>query len=156
MSSKKLQIVHIASEVEPFSKTGGLADVASSLPQAIAKQGHEVIVITPLYTGVISKTKYNLKQVAKDVKIELSEGVNIEADFWQGKLKNGIKIYFVENNKYFGKRKSLYGSKHENARFFFFDLAAINLIKIIKFKPDIIHCHDWHTGLIPYFIKKRF
>ena len=71
-------------------------------------------------------------------------------------MGKGLPVYFVENNKYFGKRKGLYGSKHENARFFFFDLAALKLIKTIKFQPHIIHCHDWHTGLVPYFLKRRF
>lgn len=156
MPAKKLQIVHVASEVEPFSKTGGLADVASSLPKATKDMGCKVIVITPLYNEITSKRKHNLKLVAKDIKIELSEGVNLEADFWQGELDKNLPIYFIENNKYFGQRKKLYGSKHENARFFFFDLAALKLLKIIKFQPDIIHCHDWHAGLIPYFVKKRF
>lgn len=154
MIGKKLQIVHIASEVDPFSKTGGLADVASALPKAIKKLKHKTIIITPLYSSLIDKNK--LKEIAKDVKIELSAGVVVEADFWQGELEKGLPVYFIDNNKYFGQRKNLYGSKHENARFFFFDLAAIKLLKIINFKPDIIHCHDWHTGLVPYFIKRRF
>jgi starch synthase len=154
--SKQLKIVSIASEVHPYSKTGGLADVARSLPKAIKRLGHKVIVITPFYSEIIDAKKFKLKKIIKDVKIELNEGVFLEADYWQGELMSGLPIYFVENNKYFGKRKSLYGSKHENARFFFFDLAALKLLKIINFQPDIIQCHDWHTGLIPYFLKKRF
>lgn len=156
MTGTKLQIVHVASEVEPFSKTGGLADVGSSLPKAIKELKHKVIVITPLYSGIVNKKKHGLKLIAKDVKIELSEGINMEADFWRGELDNSLPIYFVENNKYFGKRKRLYGSKHENARFFFFNLAVLKLLKTIKFQPDLIHCHDWQTGLIPYFLKRRF
>lgn len=156
MAQTKLKIVHISSEVEPYSKTGGLADVASSLPRAIKRLGHKVIIITPLYGEIIDKKKYNLKLVAKDVKVELSERVNMEADFWQGELEKSLPIYFIENNKYFGQRKTLYGSKHENARFFFFDLAVLRLLKTIGFQPDLIHCHDWHTGLIPYFLNRRF
>ncbi|MBU1164547.1 glycogen synthase [Patescibacteria group bacterium] len=154
--AKKLKIVHFCSEVEPFSKTGGLADVASSLPKAIKGVGHDVIIVTPLYSEVTDLKKFKLKKIIEDIKIELSEGVHMEADFWQGELEKGLPVYFVENNKYFGKRKSLYGSEHENARFFYFDLAAIKLLKLINFQPDIVHCHDWQTGLIPYFLKRRY
>jgi len=154
MKRKKLQIAHIASEVDPFSKTGGLADVVSSLPKAIKKLGHKIIIITPLYSELIDKKK--LKSVAENIELELSEGVKMNVNFWQSDLISGLPIYFVENNQYFGRRKSLYGSEHENARFFLFDLAALKLLKIIKFQPDLIHCHDWHSGLVPYFLKRRF
>ncbi len=156
MAEKKLKIVHVSSEVDPFSKTGGLADVAGSLPRAIKHKGYQIIVVTPLYSQLIDAKKHNLKLIAEAIKIELSDGVNVEANFWQGELDKGLPIYFIENNKYFGKRKALYGSKHENARFFFFDLATLQLLKTIEFKPDLIHCHDWQTGLIPYFLKRRF
>jgi len=156
MPKKKLKIVHIASEVDPYSKSGGLADVARSLPKAIKRIGHDVIVISPLYSEAVDIKKHNLKKIIEDIKIEMSDGIFLEADFWQGELMPGMPIYFVENNKYFGKRKNLYGSKHENARFFFFNLAALKLIKLINFQADIIQCHDWHTGLVPHFIKGRF
>lgn len=156
MAQKKLKIVHISSEVDPFSKTGGLADVTSSLPKAIKQLDHKLIIITPLYNEIIDKKKNNLKLVAEGVKIELSKRINTEVSFWQGELMRGLPVYFIENNKYFGKRKNLYGSSHENARFFFFDLAAIYLLKTINFQPDLIHCHDWQTGLVPYFLKRRF
>lgn len=156
MPGKKLKIVHAASEVDPYSKSGGLADVARSLPKAIKRLGHNVIVTTPLYSEIIDVKKFGLKKIIEDIKIEMSEGVHLEADFWQGELMPGLPIYFVENNKYFGKRKTLYGSKHENARFLFFDLATLKLLKLINFQADIIQCHDWHTGLIPYFLKGRY
>jgi len=156
MTTKKLRIAHVASEVDPFSKTGGLADVTNSLPRAIKKIGHKTIIITPLYSELVDKKKNNLKLIAEMVKIELSKGVTIEANFWQGELEKDLPVYFIENNKYFGQRKNLYGSKHENARFFFFNLAALQLLKTINWQPDLIHCHDWHAGLIPYFLKRRF
>ncbi|MFA6215320.1 MAG: glycogen/starch synthase [Patescibacteria group bacterium] len=155
MNQTKLKIVHVASEVEPYSKTGGLADVVSSLPKAIKQLGHKVIIITPFYAEAVESKKHNLKLIASEVAIELSEGVNSKANFWQGELTKGLPVYFIENNKYFGKRKNLYGSENENARFFFFDLAALKLLKVIKFQPDVIHCHDWHAGLIPHFLKRR-
>ncbi|RJR30638.1 glycogen synthase [Candidatus Parcubacteria bacterium] len=154
---KKLKIVHIASEVDPFSKTGGLADVTRSLPKALKETDKtEIIVITPLYSEITDVNKFGLKKIIEDIKIEMSDGINIESDYWQGELAPGLQIYFIDNNKYFGKRKTLYGSDHENARFFFFDLAALKLLKLINFQPDIVHCHDWQTGLVPYFLKRRF
>lgn len=154
--SKPLKIVSVASEVDPYSKTGGLADVARSLPKALKRLGHKIIVVTPLYTERIDIKKYGLKKITSDVKLKVSQDVFMEANFWQGGLMKRLPIYFVENNKYFGKYKNIYGSSHENARFFFFNVAVIELLKLLDFQPNIIHCHDWHTGLIPYFLKGRY
>lgn len=152
---KVLKIVSISSEVAPFSKAGGLADVARSLPRALKHLDHEVMVITPLY-GIIDPKKYNLKSIATDVPIQMDEKNIRKVTFWKGELMQDLPIYFVDNPKYFSSHKSIYRSSYENTRFLFFNLAAINLLILLKFKPDIIQCHEWHTGLIPYFIKKRF
>lgn len=152
----KLKIVHIASEVDPFSKTGGLANVARSLPRAHKRLGHDVLVITPFYSQVVDKKKHKIKTAIKDIKIDTTHKINYEADYLKGALMIDLPVYFVSNEKFFGAKKNLYGSKHENARFLFFNAASLELLKQLKFKPDIIHCHDWHTGLIPYFLKCRF
>lgn len=152
----KLKIASMASECDPYSKTGGLADVARSLPRAIKRLGHKIIAITPLYTQIIDTKKFELKKIAEGIQIPVSDGVFLEANFWHGELMKRLPIYFIENNKYFGRKKELYGSERENARFFFFNVAALELLKHIDFHPDVIHCHDWHTGLIPYFLKNRY
>ena len=154
--ANKLKIVSIASEVAPFSKTGGLADVARSLPKALKRLGHEVIVITPLYGKAIDKKEHGLKLVHKDIKIYLNSTDSVVVSYWQGYLMKGLPIYFIENKKYFSQRKALYGSSHENLRFFIFDVAALKLLSILKFQADIVHCHDWQTGLIPYLLKNDF
>jgi starch synthase len=153
---KKLKIVSISSEVAPFSKTGGLGDVARSLPKALKRLGHEVIVITPLYGQVIDKKKNKLKLVFKNIKIYLNSKEAVRINFWQGYLDKGLPIYFIDNKKYFSQRKSLYGSAHENARFLIFDVAALKLVSLLKFEADIVQCHDWQTGLIPYYLKTDF
>ena len=153
---KKLKIVHIASEIAPFSKTGGLADVVRSLPKAIKRLGHEVIVITPLYGRVIDKKEYDLKLIFKNVKVYLNSKEAIRINYWKGYSMEGLPVYFIENKKYFSKRKTLYGSTHENARFLVFDVAALKLISLIKFEADIVHCHDRQTGLIPFYLKTDF
>ena len=154
--AQKLKIVHIVSEVAPYSKTGGLGDVSRSLPKAIKRLGHEVIVITPFYGQVIDPKKHHLKLILKDVKIYLNSEETIGVNYWQGYLMEDLPIYFIENKKYFSRKKILYGSSHENIRFLIFDVAALKLLSLLKFKADIIHCHDWQTGLIPYYLKTDF
>ena len=153
---KKLKIIHIASEVAPYSKTGGLADVARSLPKALRRLGHEVRIITPLYGRTISKKKYKLKLLFREVPVFLNSAESIKVSYWTAELLPGLPVYFIENHKYFSKHKKLYGSSHENARFLVFNIAALKLLSLLKFPPDIIHCHDWQTGLIPYYLKTDF
>ncbi|MDD5071586.1 MAG: glycogen/starch synthase [Patescibacteria group bacterium] len=154
--SKKLKIVHIASEAAPFSKTGGLADVARSLPKAQKRLGHEVIVITPLYGQTIEKKRDNLKLVYNNIKVYLNSKEAVRINYWKGYLMDDLPVYFIENKKYFSKRKAIYGSSHENARFLIFDVAALKLISLLKFEADIVHCHDWQAGLIPFYLKTDF
>jgi starch synthase len=153
---KKLKIAHISAEVAPFSKTGGLGDVARSLPKAQKRLGHDIIVITPLYDRVIDKKKNNLKMILSKVKIFLNSVDQIEVNYYKGYLMDDLPVYFIENIKYFSKHKKIYGSSKENARFLIFDVAALKLLSLLKFNADIIHCHDWHTGLIPYYLKRDF
>ncbi|MFA5318627.1 MAG: glycogen/starch synthase [Patescibacteria group bacterium] len=155
-SNNKLKIIHIASEVDPFSKTGGLADVARSLPKAQKRLGHDVCVITPMYSKIIDCKKYNIKLIEKNITISLNSEDTVKVNYYQGYLMHGLPVYFIENTKYFSKRKNLYGSTHENARFMLFSVATLRLISMLKKEPDIIQCHDWQTGLIPYYIKTKF
>jgi starch synthase len=156
MATKRLKIVQIVSELSPFSKTGGLADVARSLPKAIKRLGHDVRVITPLYSQVIDPKKHKLKLLFKDVDIYLNSEDHCRVSYWRGYLMTGLPVYFIENKKYFSKRKTLYGSNHENARWMVFDVAALKLISLLKFQADIVHCHDRQTGLIPFYLKTDF
>ncbi|MFH1457291.1 MAG: glycogen/starch synthase [Patescibacteria group bacterium] len=156
MPKTKLKIASVSAEVDPYSKTGGLADVARSLPRAFKKIGHNVIIITPFYTKLIDPKKHNLKKIFEKITIIIDNKNKAYVNFWQGEMFPGIPIYFIENEKYFSKKTKPYGSEHENARFLLFDLATLKLITKLKFKADIIHCHDWHTGLIPYFLKRDF
>lgn len=153
---KKLKIVSISSEVAPFSKTGGLADVARSLPKALKRLGHKVIVITPLYEKAIDKKTHKLELIYPEVKVYLNSADTVVVNYWRSYLMPGLPVYFIENTKYFSARNELYGSKHENARFLLFDVAALKLLSLLKFEADIIHCHDWQAGLIPFYLKTDF
>lgn len=153
---KKLKVVHIASEVAPFSKTGGLGDVSRSLPKALTRLGHEVVIITPLYGKVVDKKSYNLKLLLKGIDLKINSQESVKVNYWRGFLMQDLPVYFVEYPRFFSKHKNLYGSKNENARFLVFSVAALKLLSLLKFSADIIHCHDWQTGLIPYYLKTDF
>ena len=153
---KKLKIVHIASEVAPFSKTGGLADVTRSLPKAEARLGHHVIIITPLYGRLIDKKKNKLKLIFPNIDLRLNSQEKIKVNYWRGYLMDNLPVYFIEYKPFFSKHKRIYGSARENARFLVFNVAALKLLSLLKFSADIIHCHDWQTGLIPYYLKTDF
>jgi len=153
---KKLKIVSVASEVQPYSKSGGLAEVASALPKTIKRLGHNIIIITPFYAQVIDVKKFNLKLVYENVALEIDKENDVKFNVWQGYLIEGLPVYFIENGQYFSRKKELYGSRHENRRFYLFDLAVLKLLTLLKFTADVIHCHDWHTGLIPELLQKEF
>lgn len=156
MAKKKLKIVSVSAELAPFSKTGGLADVARSLPKALKRLGHIVICVTPLYGQVTDKELNKLKLFKKDVEIFLNSKDSVKVNYWKSYLMEDLPVYFIENKKYFSKRKTLYGSSHENARFMIFDAAVLKLISLLKFEVNIVHCHDWQTGLIPFYKKTEF
>ena len=134
-----------ASEVVPFAKTGGLADVAGALPLALEKEGQEIIIVMPGYKAV-RNSKAQIRQ--------LKEGVSISS------IGKNIKVYFIENDKFFS-RDSLYGDKNGDypdnlERFSYFCKRTLELLKEINFKPDIIHVHDWQACLVPVYLKALY
>ncbi len=153
--TKPLTIVHIAAEIEPFTKSGGLANVLGSLPNAHKDLGHTVLVITPFYEGIMNLGDSKLETIGENELIELTKDVWEEVSYYKTN-RDGLDVYFVANKKYFGERETLYGAKNENARFMVFNVGALHLLKKINTRPDVINCHDWHTGLIPYFLKGRY
>jgi len=154
--AKKLKIASISAEVAPFSKSGGLADVSRSLPKALKRLKHEVIVITPYYEKYFEGKGFEKQLIYKDVELTIDKEAKLKINIWKGFLMEDLPVYFIENHQYFSKKKELYGSQHENRRFYLFDIAVLKLLTLLKFKADIIHCHDWHTGLIPELLKKKF
>ncbi|HTZ11165.1 MAG TPA: glycogen synthase GlgA [Candidatus Margulisiibacteriota bacterium] len=140
-----MKIVIAASEVVPFAKTGGLADVAGALPVALEDAGQEVIIVMPRYKAV-SDAKFKIKRVSENISSSVT-GSN-------------IKVYFVENENYFN-RDGLYGDKSADYpdnldRFSYYCKRTLELLKEINFKPDIIHVHDWQASLIPVYLKTLY
>lgn len=162
MTSPKLKIVSVCSEVDPFAKTGGMADVARSLPKSLKRLGHLVRVITPLHSQT-DKVKHHLKLIKTDVPLDIDSSQTLKFNIWQGYLMENLPVYFIEEKNYLSKQHSpankpqeLYISDIENQRFMIFALAALTTLTTLNIKPDIIQCHDWHTGLIPYFLKTKY
>lgn len=150
---QRLKIVQLTSEISPFSKTGGLADVLHSLPKKLAQMPHrveKVVIITPYY-GFIRKKDFPRETVAKNISLEIA-GQEFSFTAKKTNLKTNLDVYFICNDKLFGGQK-LYGYENDGLRFYFFNKAALKLLAVINFCPDIIHCHDWQTGLSPNFLK---
>ncbi len=147
-------ILFVASEGVPFIKTGGLADVVGSLPKEIDREYYDVRVIIPKYCCMKQEMVEKLTYVT-----------NFYMDFhWKreyvGIFKaeaEGITWYFIDNEYYFNGDRP-YGDNvvFEIERFTYFSKAALSILPVIDFRPDIIHCHDWQTGLIPVYLRERF
>jgi len=155
---KSLKIVHVSSEISPYSKSGGLGDVTRSLPRALRRLGHQVIVITPFY-GFIKNKDWPLENLSARITLEFA-GQKYRFGFKKIICPDNYPVFFVCQRKLFGSRNKggsgMYAYPDNGLRFLLFNLAAIELIKILKFGTQIIHCHDWHTGLIPGYLKMKY
>lgn len=146
------KVLFVAAEAVPFIKTGGLADVVGSLPKELARQGVEVQVILPKYVDIPAAWR---EQMAYTKRLEIPLGwrrlyCGIE------KLEyDGITYYFIDNEYYF-KRQGLYGFGDDGERFSFFCRAVLEVLPHLDFAPDIIHCHDWHTAMLPVLLKAHY
>lgn len=152
-----MNILFAASEVAPFAKTGGLADVAGSLPSALASLGHDVRVVLPRYRQV-DPAQFSLKHRAT-FHLPISTWYE-RCDILEGSTADGITVYFVNKDSYYD-RPGIYGTSRgdypDNAeRFAFFSRSLFELCRVLDFSPDIIHCNDWQTGLVPYYLKTQY
>jgi starch synthase len=137
-----LKLLFLASEVAPFSKTGGLGDVAGALPVALAARGHTVRVVSPRY-GVVSTAGMGPPGGALSLRFPYGERT---ATFRTLKTR-GVEWVFVEQQDFFGSRQNIYGSPDDARRFSFFSLIALAHAKATGFSPDAVHLNDWQTGL---------
>ena len=143
-----MQLFFAASEVAPFIKTGGLADVAGSLPNALAKLGHDVRVILPLYSAIPAKWRRQMTFL-KRFHFPLSWR-NAYCGLFSLEYQ-GLTYYFIDNEYYF-KREGLYGQFDDGERFAYFSRAVVEVPVQLGWSPDVIHCNDWQTGLVPVYL----
>lgn len=148
------KVLFVASEGLPFIKTGGLADVIGSLPKCIDKEYFDVRVMIPKYTCM-----------TQEMKDKMAYKTHFYMDFnWKNEYVgimeaevDGVTYYFIDNEMMFsGFRPYSDNALDEITKFSFFSKAALSALPLIDFRPDIIHCHDWQTGLVPVYLKERF
>ncbi|MCK4552084.1 MAG: glycogen synthase GlgA [Tenericutes bacterium] len=148
-------VLHITAECSPFVKIGGLADVVGSLPSEVKRlRGNEVRVILPFYKSLPKIYRKKAEDVI-NFNITFSEEDNVYVGVKQLKKAN-ILYYFIDNEFYFGGRDDVYGYADDSARFAFFQIAVLEAIMRIDYKPDIIHVHDWHTAMVPILLKTKY
>ena len=152
-----MKILFIASEVTPFAKTGGLADVAGSLPQELSRIGHDVRIIMPYYKTV-AKGEFLIRKIRKSVDVPL--GDTPQKGLLRRTLLSQVPVYLLENKEYF-HRDYLYGGADRDypdnpRRFAFFCRGVLELLKRMDYRPDVLHCHDWQTALIPLLLRYEY
>lgn len=148
-----MKVLFIASEASPFVKLGGLADVMGTLPKALIKRGVECALMLPMYSQIPEEYRNKAKEISRfTVKLNWRR-----QDCVLRKLRhNGVDVYFLDSQFYFF-RPYVYGNAYEDAeRFSFFCRAALDALPHMGFVPDILHCNDWHTGMIPMLLRIKY
>ncbi len=149
------KILFAASECVPFVKTGGLADVCGALPKEFDKAYWDVRVVLPNYSCIPAEYRNKFEYVTH---FYMSAGKYIQ-DKYVGVLKyeyQGITYYFIDNQEYFDSFLPYGDVRYDIEKFTFFDKAVLSMLPLIDFQPQVIHCHDWQTGLIPVYLKNEF
>lgn len=147
------KILFVASEAVPFIKTGGLADVVGSLPKCFNKEYYDVRVMIPKYLCIKQEWRDQMTYVDHFYMDYMGQSRYV------GILQHeyeGITYYFIDNEGYFNGPKPYGDWLYDLEKFSFFCNAALSALPVIGFQPDVVHCHDWQTGLIPVYLKDRF
>ncbi|MBO5272997.1 MAG: glycogen synthase GlgA [Clostridia bacterium] len=147
-----MKILYAASEALPFASTGGLADVAGSLPAALVRAGHDVRVVMPLYSSIPTRFREQMTTAA-EINVKLS---------WRNQycgiktlVHDGVTFYFLDNEYYF-KRASMYGSYDDGERYAFFCRAILEMMPAVSFFPDVLHANDWQCALSVIYLKRNY
>ena len=153
MEECTLKILFTASECVPFVKTGGLADVVGALAPVLAAKGNDVRVMLPLYSAIPEQYVNEMKH---ELDFEVELGWRKQYCGIESLVKDGVTYYFIDNKYYFG-RSYIYGmGGDEHERFGFFCRAVLNSLTLLNFQPDILHAHDWQSGMIPALLRIQY
>ncbi|HEX2949235.1 MAG TPA: glycogen/starch synthase, partial [Armatimonadota bacterium] len=148
--SSGLKILYASAEVVPFAKTGGLADVAGALPKVLAQMGHDVRIVMPRYS-CIDGEEYGLRQITEPFTIPHGHE-RIQVSIEQSDAIEGVPTYFIRND-YLYNRNSLYGQPDDDHRFVAYCRGILEMLPHLGWVPDVINCNDWHTALVPVYLK---
>ncbi|MGE5602646.1 MAG: glycogen synthase [Nitrososphaerales archaeon] len=150
---RSLKVLYLAAECVPFAKTGGLADVAGALPKAVRGLGHDIRIMMPRY-GRIEIEKFGLKPCIENVNVPMDERTE-PAKVYEASIGTGpfeTPVLFVDSQRYFD-RQGIYMYPDDAERFIFFSRAALEICRGLDWQPDVIHCNEWQTALIPNWLK---
>jgi starch synthase len=150
MPDTALKILIMAAEMVPFAKTGGLADVVGTLPKALRAQGHDVRVTIPRY-GRISAERFALTTALDPYPVPMDDR-SVDASLLTTSAPGGVPVYLVDNEHYYA-RDGIYMYEDDADRFIFFCRAVLEGVRRLGWRPDVIHCHDWHTAIVPNWLK---
>lgn len=146
-----MKILFSSGEAYPFSKSGGLADVAAALPKALKKLGHEVTIITPFYQTI----KTHLDEMTYLGERTITMGIYEKKALYYKIVYDDVPYIFVDNNDFYD-RKRYYGYEDDAMRFTFFNFAIFEYMLLTEDYAEIIHANDWQTGLIPFFLDVKY
>lgn len=147
------RIAYIASECVPFIKTGGLADVVGTLPKIFDKSEYDVRIIIPNYMCIPSKYKEKLKFIT-NFQMDIGDRSQYVGIMYME--YEGVPIYFIDNEYYFNGLSPYSEDKWDIEKFCYFSKAALAILPVVGFRPDIVHCHDWQAGMVPVYLKTLF
>ena len=153
-----LRVLFVTPEAVPFAKTGGLADVAGALPKFLKALGCDLKVVMPYYR-MVKESGHPVQHLGEEIEVLLGDEV-LKADIYQSQLNQEVPVYFIGRDEFFD-REYLYstprGDYFDNAeRFIFFSKAALLFCQRMEYSPQIIHHHEWQTGLIPAYLKSIY
>ena len=147
------KIAYIASECVPFIKTGGLADVVGTLPKIFDKRDYDVRIIMPNYQCIPAKYKEKMRYITN---FQMDIGDHSQYVGVMYLEYEGVPVYFIDNEYYFNGETPYSEDKWDIEKFCYFSKAALSILPVVGFRPDILHCHDWQAGMIPVYLKTLF
>ena len=152
-----MRIVHAASEMFPYIKTGGLADAVAALAGALADKGHELAVFIPGYRSVMDGPHVSGAKLTHKLMVEMGDSF-LSGDVYTLNPRPGVTLHLICREEFFDRKLPYWTGERDyddnDARFIFFQKSVVELLRLTDFKADIVHCHDWQTGLLPVFLRE--
>lgn len=154
-----LNVLMVSSECVPFAKTGGLGDVAGALPSFIKKAGHDARIIIPMYS-FIDKDRYGITIIFQNIDIRTGSR-DFRCNIYGTTTDEEVPVYFIDHEPFFDRENIYHDNNfndyHDNPiRFMLLSMAAFELCRLLNFRPDIIHANDWHTAILPAWLRRLF
>lgn len=145
-SEQPLKVLILAAEIVPFAKVGGLADVVGALPKALQALGHDVRLVMPRYRQV-DPNRFHLQPILEAIPVSMGN-YQVQVSVRRGEIGDHIPVYMIDAPRYFD-RENIYGYTDDGERFILLCRAALETMQALNWSPDVVHCNDWHTGIVP-------